>query len=279
MTNQIHTSLWFDGQAKAAADFYCSLFPKSKIKIDTNLAVTFELNGLQLMGINGGPMFTINPSISLFVTCETVNEANLLWEKLIQGGKTYMAIDKYPWSERYGWLQDRFGMTWQISVASTTGAKLKITPSMLFTGKQFGRAAEAISFYSSVFENSSTTVMVPYPEGSDNAGKVMFSEFRIDNFDVIAMDGPGEHDYVFNEAVSFVVSCETQKEIDYYWNKLTEGGAESMCGWLRDKFGVSWQIVPANIVELMTNPERAGAVTRVIMTMKKLDIATMVNAK
>jgi predicted 3-demethylubiquinone-9 3-methyltransferase (glyoxalase superfamily) len=280
MSNKIHPCLWFDGNAKAAADFYCSLFKNSKIVTDNSMVVIFELVGKKFMGLNGGPMFKINPSISLFVLCESINETNELWNKLQDGGKIMMAIDKYPWSERYGWVQDKFGMTWQVSVVYKQGDAQKITPSLLFTGNQFGRAEEAIQLYTSIFKSSSADTQIHYyPEGAPHAGKVMFSEFKLDQYPLIAMDGPGDHAYTFNEAVSFVVNCETQDEIDYFWDKLIEdGGKESMCGWLKDKFGVWWQIVPSIIGRLMTDPEKGGRVMQAVMKMKKLDIATMVNA-
>jgi predicted 3-demethylubiquinone-9 3-methyltransferase (glyoxalase superfamily) len=280
MNNNIHPCLWFDGNAKAAADFYCSLFKNSKITTDTPMVVMFELSGKKFMGLNGGPMFKINPSISLFVLCESINETNELWNKLMDGGKTLMPIDKYPWSERYGWVQDKFGLTWQVSVVYKAGDKQQITPSMLFTGNQFGKAEEAIKLYASIFDSSSTDTQIHYyPDGDANAGKVMFSEFKLNQYPLIAMDGPGEHAYTFNEAVSLVVNCDTQKEIDYFWNKLTsDGGQESMCGWLKDKFGVSWQIVPSIIGQLMSDPEKAPRVMQAVMKMKKLDIETMVNA-
>lgn len=278
MNNTIYPCLWFDGNAKEAAEFYCSIFQNSKILDNTPLVVTFELNGKLIMGLNGGPMFKLNPSISLFVYCESLSETNLVWDKLIEGGKEMMPIDNYPWSERYGWLQDKFGFTWQISIADSENAQLKITPSMLFTGKKFGRAEEAINFYSSVFENSSTGTLIHYPENDANGGKVMYSEFKLNHYDIIAMDGPGVHDYTFNEAVSFVVSCETQEEIDHYWENLTQGGEESQCGWLKDKFGVSWQIVPAILATLMSDPSKSERVVSAFMQMKKFDIEKLVNA-
>jgi len=141
MTNQIFPCLWFDGKAKEAAVFYCSVFKDSKIMDDTPMVVTFELNGQKFMGLNGGPQFK------------------------------------------------------------------------------------------------------------------------------------------FDEAVSFVVNCKTQEEIDYYWEKLTaEGGQESMCGWLKDKFGVSWQIVPSNIGKFMSDPEKAQRVMPVLMGMKKIDIKKLEEA-
>ena len=140
MTNSIYPCLWFDGQSKAAADYYCSVFPNSKIISSNPMVVIFELNGTKFMGLNGGP------------------------------------------------------------------------------------------------------------------------------------------DYKFNEAVSFVVNCETQDEIDMYWNKLTEGGKEGKCGWLKDKFGISWQIVPSILGKLMSDPEKAPKVMYAFMQMKKFDIEKLKEA-
>lgn len=140
MTNSLYPCLWYDGQAKAAAEFYCSVFPNSKITVDTPMVVNFELNGQKFMGLNGGPHFK------------------------------------------------------------------------------------------------------------------------------------------FNEAVSFVITCENQEEIDYYWNKLTEGGKESMCGWLVDKFGMSWQVVPAILGKLMSDPEKGPRVVQAFMQMKKFDIQKLMEA-
>lgn len=141
MTNNIYPCLWFDGQAQAAAKFYCSVFKNSKITADNQMVVAFELDGKKFMGLNGGPQFK------------------------------------------------------------------------------------------------------------------------------------------FSEAVSFVIDCETQEEIDYYWEKLTaDGGSEGSCGWLKDKYGVSWQVVPAVLPKLLSNPEKAQRVMEAYMKMKKFDIKTLENA-
>ncbi len=278
MNNTLYPCLWFDGNAKQASGFYCSVFQNSKIVDDNPLVVTFMLNGKQIMGLNGGPMFKFNPSISLFVYCETLEETNSVWNKLIEGGKELIPIDKYPWSERYGWLEDKFGFTWQISIQDSDDSKLTITPAMLFTGDQFGRAEEAINFYSSVFANSSKDLLIHYEDNDPNKGKVLYSEFRLNNYSIIAMDGPGVHEYTFNEAVSFTVSCRTQEEIDYYWSRLTEGGIEGQCGWLRDKFDVWWQIVPEILATLMNDPSKSDRVINAFMHMKKFEIEKLVNA-
>ena len=277
--NKIYPCLWFDGNAKQAADFYCSVFKNSELTVNTPMVVNFTINGKKIMGLNGGPMFKINPAISMFVLLETIEETNTVWDKLLDGGKVLMPIDKYFWSERYGWVQDKFGMTWQVAVVNQAGDPAAATPSMLFTGAQFGNAEKAIKLYTSLFKNSSVTNLFPYPEADANAGKVMFADFKLDGCDMIAMDGPGEHSYTFNEGVSFVVSCDTQEEIDHFWETLTtNGGAESMCGWVKDPFGVSWQIVPSIIGKLMTDPEKGGRAMQELMKMKKIVIEKLVNA-
>lgn len=272
MSTPVYTSLWFDNQAKKAAEFYCSVFKNSAILTETPVVVTFRLNGEKIIGINGGPIFEINPSISLFVTCDSAEETDRIWNSLIDDGSVYIPIDKYPWSERYGWLKDRFGMTWQISSSGKKDGDLRILPSMLFVNKRFGQGKEAIDFYRSVFMDSSTNVLIFYPEGDPNEGRVMYSEFILNQAEIVVMDGPGDHDYSFNEGVSFVVECDTQDEIDYYWEKLTEGGEESMCGWLKDKFGVSWQIVPKMLIEMMSDPEKASRAFEIFKDMRKLEI-------
>lgn len=279
MNKNIYPCLWFDGNAKEAAEFYCAAIKNSKITTDTPMVVMFEISGKKVMGLNGGPRFRINPSISFFILCESVNETNDLWDKLIDGGKALMPINKYPWSERYGWVQDKFGMTWQVSVVNKEGDKQQLTPSMLFTGNQFGKAEEAIHLYISLFKNSEINPLILYQEDDPNAGKVMYSEFKLNGYPMIAMDGPGEHGNSFNEGVSIVVNCDTQEEIDHYWNKLiADGGEESMCGWLKDKFGVSWQIVPSILGELMTDPKRSDRVIQAFLKMKKFDIEKLLQA-
>ncbi|NOT50627.1 MAG: VOC family protein [Chitinophagaceae bacterium] len=278
MSNNMYPCLWFDGNAEEAARFYCSILKESSVKVCTPMVITFELCGKQIMGLNGGPRFKINPSISFFVVCTSIDETNEVWDRLIEGGTAMINIDKQPWSERYGWLRDKFGMTWQIMVSDQPGGKQSLCPSLLFTDDKFGKAEAAIKMYASVFKNSSVDILVHYPEGDTNAGKVMFSEFKLNGYNMTAMDGPGEHKYSFSEGVSLVVNCDTQEEIDYYWNKFTsDGGKESMCGWCQDKFGVWWQIVPSVLGKLMTGPN-AQKVVEAFMQMKKFIIADLEKA-
>ena len=278
MTNQIYPCLWFDGNAKQAAELYCSIFSNSKITTDTHMVVNWELNGQKFMGLNGGPMFKINPSISIFVVCETEKETNEVWQKLSEGGSAFMPLDKYAWSEKYGWVQDKFGMSWQISYGKLSDVGQKFTPSFLFAGNQYGNGEKAVKFYTSVFQPSSVAGILLYKEGDKQpAGNLMHAQFSLLENVVMAMDGPG--DFNFSEGLSLVVNCETQKEIDYYWQKLTaDGGEESMCGWLKDKYGVSWQIIPSILGELMTDLAKGGKVMQEVMKMRKLDIEKLTNA-
>lgn len=276
MINQIYPCLWFDGQARAAADFYCSLFNNSKITADSPIVTKFELNKNKFMALNGGSKHKINPSISISVLCETIEETNELWDQLIEQGRALIPINQHAWSERYGWLQDRFGLSWQISL-SEKEIKQKIRPCLLFTDKQFGRAEEAIHFYSSIFDYSSTDILMHYPAKENYAGKVLYSEFTLNHLQLLAMDGPGVHDFAFNDAVSFVIECESPKKIDYLWKRLTDGGQEKMCGWLKDRFGVSWQIVPAILGKLMENPEKVEGIAKKLIKIKKIDLDALLN--
>ncbi|HKO97402.1 MAG TPA: VOC family protein [Pyrinomonadaceae bacterium] len=152
----------------------------------------------------------------------------------------------------------------------------KITPFLWFDKE----AEEAANFYVSIFKNSKVSEVARYPEGSPApAGSVMTVTFHLDGQDFVALNA-GPH-FKFNEAVSFVVDCETQEEVDHFWNKLTaDGGQESQCGWLKDKYGLSWQITPRILIELTTDkdPERAKRAMQSMMTMKKIDIATLKQA-
>jgi predicted 3-demethylubiquinone-9 3-methyltransferase (glyoxalase superfamily) len=128
-----------------------------------------------------------------------------------------------------------------------------------------GKAKEAAEFYCSVFENSKITSANP-----------MMVTFELNGRKMMGLNGGPQ--FKFNEAASLVVYCENQEEIDYYWNKLTEGGEESMCGWLKDKFGLSWQIVPSILGKLMSDPEKGQRVMQAFLQMRKFDIQTLLNA-
>ena len=151
----------------------------------------------------------------------------------------------------------------------------KIIPNLWFD-KQ---AEEAAEFYCSVFKNSRVVSKALYPEGSPGeAGTVMTVEWELDGQRFVGINGGPQ--FKFDEAVSFAISCEGQDEVDYFWEKLTDGGEESVCGWLKDRFGVSWQVVPQGMEELFSDPdpERSQRAMEAMLKMRKLDIAALRSA-
>jgi predicted 3-demethylubiquinone-9 3-methyltransferase (glyoxalase superfamily) len=148
----------------------------------------------------------------------------------------------------------------------------------MFTGKQAGRAEDAMKYYMSLFKNSELQMLARYEAGEgDVEGNIKHARFTLDGEDFIAMDSHLEHGFTFTPAVSFMVFCKKQEEIDYFWDNLTSGGKEIECGWLEDKFGVSWQIVPEKLNQLLSDPDPAKAkrAMHAMLQMKKLVIADL----
>lgn len=193
--------LWYDKEAKQAAEFYVNVFGgDSKVTNVKTLhntpsgdcdIVSFKLWGQSFMSISAGPYFKLNPSISFMVNfdpsqmADAATRIDQVWNQLIEGGKALMPLDKYPFSERYGWVQDKFGLTWQLILTNPNGEERPvIIPSLLFTGEKFGKAEAAREFYLSVFKNSKPGTIVKYPEGSpapQKEGTVMFSDFKLND--------------------------------------------------------------------------------------------------
>lgn len=283
--------LWFDKEAKEAAELYASTFPDSRV---TNVAtirdtpsgdcdiVSFELSSQRFMAISAGPYFKFNPSISFFVACTTKDEVEAIWAKLIDGGRPLMDLGTYPFSEKYGWLQDKYGLSWQIGFTAGRSVKQKITPTLMFVGGVCGKAEEAMKFYTTIFDDAQLGTLMRRGKGeeSEREGTVRYASFTLDGQEFAAMDSALEHGFGFNEAVSFVVNCGTQKEIDYYWDKLSFDPKAEQCGWLKDKYGLSWQIVPTVMESMMQDKDekKIARVTEAFMKMKKFDILTLENA-
>ena len=280
INNTIYPCLILKDKVSEATDFYINTFGEGKV-LQTNPIVTFiELSGQNFMLLNDGTSLRPNASISFMVTSETAQETDEYWDKLREGGKVLMPLDSYPWSVKYGWVEDKYGISWQLFTGSKNPLSQKFSPSMMFTGPSAGKAREAVQFYTQLFPKSSIEGVMEYTgDDGDTAGLIKHAQFQINGLITTAMDSSAEHGFNFNEAVSFVVNCDTQDEIDHYWHKLTaDGGEEVMCGWLRDKYGVSWQIVPKIIGELVTDPERGPRVLQAVMKMKKLIVADIINA-
>ena len=193
-----------------------------------------------------------------------------------------MPLDSYPFSEKYGWIQDKYGVSWQV-ILSEEEALQKIMPSLMFVGNNAGRAEEAIDFYASVFDDTNIKQIARYgaDQKPDEEGTIMYADFELEGQLFAAMDSAQEHDFSFSEGISLMVNCDTQDEIDYYWEKLSAVPEAEQCGWLKDEFGVSWQILPTKMNKLLFSGEdsdRSKRAMEAMLQMKKLDIEALKNA-
>ncbi|MFN2555454.1 MAG: VOC family protein [Nitriliruptorales bacterium] len=289
--HKITPHLWFDREAVEAAEFYSSTFPNSKITNVTTIydtpsgdadIVSFEVLGHPFTAISAGPPFQFNPSVSFLVSCDTVDEVDTLWDRLAQGGTPLMPLAGYPFSERYGWTEDKYGLSWQIMKAGERERAQRITPTLMFVGAVSGKAEEAITFYTSLFPNSKIGHVLRYEpdEDPDVEGTIKHSGFTLAGQEFAAMDSAHDHDFAFNEAISFLVSCDTQEEIDHYWDHLSAVPEAEQCGWLKDRYGLSWQVVPASMDEMLRTgtKEQIARVTQAFLKMKKFDTAELQRA-
>ena len=283
--------LWFDKEAKEAAELYTSLLPDSKVTNITTLQntssgdcdmVSFVLANQPFMAISAGPFFKFNPSVSFHLKCQTKDEVDAIWQKLSPGSTVLMPLGSYPFSERYGWIEDKYGLSWQVIYVGDHEVQQRIMPALTFVGTVCGKAEEAITLYTSVFPNSKPHFFARYGAGAEpeREGTIQYGTFTLQGMEFGAMDSAHNHRFAFNEAISFVVLCETQAEIDYYWEKLSADPQAEQCGWLKDRFGLSWQVCPTAFGEMMQHgtPEQIERVTRAFLPMKKFDLATLERA-
>ena len=280
--------LWYDKEAKEAALFYISLFDQSKL-LNINILentpsgnaeiVSFQLAGLQFEAISAGPYFKFNPSISLMVACYSVEEVNAKWEALSEGGQELMPLGEYPFSKWYGWIQDKYGLSWQLMLVDNGETVQKITPNFLFSNEACGKAEEAVKYYTEIFKDSEILIMSRYgeEEAATSKAKINYAGFNLNGIAFSAMDNGFDVDFSFNEAFSIIVNCENQEEIDYFWDKLSSKPEAEECGWVKDKFGVSWQIVPTIMKDILNcgDREKIQRVTEVFLKMKKFDLEVL----
>jgi predicted 3-demethylubiquinone-9 3-methyltransferase (glyoxalase superfamily) len=280
MKEKITPCLWFNGNAPEAASLYCSVFAGARIVAQSAIVTEINISGQSITLLDGGPKYQPNPSISFYYICEEPEELNRVWNAFSKEGTVMMALDKYPWGEKYGWVTDKYGISWQLALGKLSDVGQRLTPCLLFTGKQYGYADDAINHYTSIFKNTGLDGILRYGanELPDTEGKVKHAQLMLEGQKFMLMESAQAHQFSFSEGVSLTVHCETQEEIDHYWNKLTEKGEESMCGWLKDRFGVSWQIVPVILDKIMSDPARANKAARAFMGMRKLVIEDIVNA-
>ncbi len=287
---KITPCLWFDDEAEDAAKFYISIFKNSKIghiekynvetpsdkPIGSVMTVTYYLNGHEFMNLNGGKFFKINPSISFTIVCKTKEETRNLWNKLKENGSELMPLDSYPFSEMYGWLKDKYGVTWQLIYVKDAQKDQEIIPFLLFTQDVCGKGEEAINFYTKVFDNSSIGEINRYPPGRapEKEGTIEHADFIISGNKFMICESALDHKFNFDEAISFIITCENQEEIDYFYEHLSAYPESEVCGWLKDKYGVSWQLITKDFEKLLknANPDKAKKIMKALLEMKRIDI-------
>lgn len=286
--------LWFDNNAEEAVDFYTSVFQNTakgnKLYYDdlsaevsgqpegSLLTYDFILCGQKFTALNGGPVFRFSPSVSFYVECTGREELTSLWNALSAGGKVLMELDKYPYSELYGWTEDRFGLSWQLILSEN---RQNIRPAIMLSGDKYGKAEEAMNFYTSFFPSGEIITISRYgTEQPAETGKVNFAIFSLAGHEFVMMESGYDPMFSITQAVSFMIECEGQEEVNMYWDRLTERGEEQPCGWLSDRYGIAWQVVPAQLNSLLASSDRQRArnATKAMLEMKKLDINVLLEA-
>ncbi len=297
-TQRIVPHIWFDTQALEAVQFYTKVFENSALLHTVKLqgtpsgdcdVVWFTLSDFQCMAMNAGPYFKPNPSISFFVNFDPGTDADAkqhldqLWTSLSEDATILMPLGEYPFSSHYGWVQDRFGISWQLILSRAEGQpRPKIIPCLLFANQVQGKAEQACRFYQSICKRSRMGEIARYPSGMEPnlEGSAMFLDFMLEGQWFAAMDSGYEQPFDFNEGVSLVIQCDNQAQIDYYWKKLSTGSEAEQCGWLKDRYGISWQVSARRIDEMLVAGTQAqrNRMSDALLKMKKLDIAELESA-
>jgi len=277
---KLHTCIWYNHNALEAVKLYQEAFSDVTLLSDNGTVVMFSIKGTSIMGLNGGDPFVPTPAFSYYVSCAGEEEAQKAWDTLTREGKVLMPLGKYEWNEKFGWVADKYGVNWQIWTGSFTQPAQKVVPGLMYCGPAQGKAEEAIGYYTALFEHASRGMTAHYPAQAPGiGGQVIHAEFTLEGVLFKAFDSGVDQPFTFTEGISIVIHCDTQEQIDHFWNHFTrDGGAESMCGWCRDKFGVWWQVIPSVLPALMADPEKGAKVTAAFLQMKKFDIRALLDA-
>ena len=287
---RIVPNIWSNGEAEAMGAFYASVLRSTTAEVSSRyptagllpfqeplagqpLTVDLDIDGYRMVIINAGPEFKPNASVSFLLnfdplmfggdTDAAIAELDRVHAELLHGGRASLPLGEYPFSPHYAWVEDRYGVNWQLMLTNPAGdPRPFVVPWLQFPGTATGTstgtatdaayrdALDAIAMYTGLLPDSAPGFAVPHP---DDATKTMFSEFRLYDQWFAASDGSAQAD-AFSCGVSLEIRCETQAEIDTYWNALSAVPEAEQCGWLADRFGLSWQITPANMGELMQRP-------------------------
>lgn len=278
MNHTIFPCIWFDKNAQEAAQFYTTVFEDATILSQNPMVTIMHINGCQFMLLNGGNTYSPNPAISYYVYCGSEEMVQNIYAKITEKGKILMALDSYDWSPKYAWVEDEYGVNWQLDV-NDSSSEQKIVPSIMLSNEQFLKTKEIQQFYTSTFVPSEVLLEANYPAGSSvPEDALLFTQFRIKDMLLNAMSNSQPFEYSFTAGNSFVVECDFQEDIDFYWETLGENGSYQMCGWLTDSYGISWQIVPKILKQLMADENRAPRVIEAFLDMQKFNIQKLKDA-
>ncbi|MCA9349469.1 VOC family protein [Candidatus Saccharibacteria bacterium] len=225
-----------------------------------DLTISISIYGYDFTLINAGPEFKATPSNSFMIYFnptkpgQSKQDLTKIANRLLEKGTALMPLQEYDFSPWFAWIEDKYGFSWQLILIEPQDPEYpRIVPAWMFGGPVQNQAKSASSYYQSVFKHSSRGLEFSYPKatGPAQAGSIMYSDFKLENQWFAANDAGVNQDFSFTEAVSYQINCADQAEIDYYWSKLSNDPASEQCGWCKDRYGISWQIVPANIEKLM----------------------------
>lgn len=292
-------NMWLNGTADEAAQFYTEALPYTEVTgkvrypeeglpefqrqfAGTTMTADLSVDDCALMLINGDDSLSLTPAISFMLNFDVLEwgtperveqEIRKSWAKLTEGGTVRMELGSYPFARLYGWVEDRFGVNWQLNFLDPDGeARPFLVPQLMFTGAQ-PRADKAVKYYIKVFKKALAHRLATYrgvvQKNPGVKGALAYTDFVLGSQWLAALDGGDAHDFGFSGGVSLLVQAHGQEEIDALWDGLSAVPEAEQCGWCQDKYGLTWQIVPDNMGELMARP---GAYEH-MMQMKKLVIA------
>lgn len=280
--------LWFDHQAEAAVDLYTHTFMHSHVASNhlytesgaklagrpegSLLSIEFVIAGQPMVALNGGPVYQFTPANSFYVHCAFAEEVDRIYEKLLAGGEVLMELGQYPFSPRFAWVRDPFGVNWQIMQSDQP---CQIVPGFLFTGSHIGQAESAIRHYVATIPHSALQTMEKSPDGL-----VQYATFTLNGQTFAATESSFDHGFDFSPAISFLLSCETEDEFEAIWSALTDASADPQCGWVTDRFGITWQIVPEALFALVhcDDEVRRERVLKALYPMQKINLAMLKQA-
>lgn len=275
----IYPCIWVEKPPKEVFDFYQSVFDNSGIDQDYEMVVYGRLENSAFMILGGNNNYRPNSSISFMVMSKDKEKTDRYYQALIKGGSALMPLDSYEWSSHYGWVIDKYGISWQLYTEDdhadekSTGS---IVPTLMFANEQQGRCREALEHYRQIFPSMRIDGILDYPSG-EFAGQVMHTQFKIQDFTLMAMDSGVPQTFSFNDTISLTLLCKDQGGVDYYWDRLLKEGNAIQCGWLVDKFGIRWQVVPDGMDKLLFEHPQGEENMKRMMGMIKLNIEELVH--